>query len=152
MDVDYFIDDVTLRSCPLDLNALRASESRLHSAVTDWDLGKQDGEAFVARYAVARPANTRSQSGKFKMQLGEEVRDIVPGDCVTVKRGVPHTYLSTGEEQGTFMNVIFNGSLYNMFKECDKLSDHGAKSLTVEQLGAIAGANKVKIVGPPLST
>ena len=52
MDVDYFIDDVTLRSCPLDLNALRASESRLHIAVTDWDLGKQDGEAFVARYAV----------------------------------------------------------------------------------------------------
>ena len=91
-------------------------------------------------------------SGKFKMQLGEKVRDVVPGDCVTVKRGVPHTYLSTGEEQGTFMSVIFNGSLYNMFKECDKVSDHGAKSLTVEQMGAIAGANKVKIVGPPLST
>ena len=40
MDIDYFIDDVTLRLCPLDLNALRASESRLHITVTDWETGE----------------------------------------------------------------------------------------------------------------
>ncbi len=40
MDIDYFIDDVTLRLCPLDLNALRASDSRLHIAVTDWETGE----------------------------------------------------------------------------------------------------------------
>jgi len=40
MDVDYFVDEVTLRLCPLDLTALRASESRLHIAVTDWETGE----------------------------------------------------------------------------------------------------------------
>jgi predicted patatin/cPLA2 family phospholipase len=39
MDIDYFIDDVTLRLCPLDLRSLRTSATTLHIAVTDWKSG-----------------------------------------------------------------------------------------------------------------
>jgi len=40
MDIDYLTDEVTLRLCPLDLNALRTTETRLHIAVTDWKTGE----------------------------------------------------------------------------------------------------------------
>lgn len=40
MDIDYLIDEVTLRLCPLDLDALRSSPTRLHIGVTDWTTGE----------------------------------------------------------------------------------------------------------------
>lgn len=40
MDIDYLVDDVTLKLCPLDLSAVRASQSRLHIGVTDWESGE----------------------------------------------------------------------------------------------------------------
>lgn len=40
MDVDYLTDDVTVRLCPLDLDAFRASATELHIAVTDWKTGE----------------------------------------------------------------------------------------------------------------
>lgn len=40
MDIDYLTDDVTVRLCPMDLRALRASETKLHIAVTDWKTGE----------------------------------------------------------------------------------------------------------------
>jgi predicted patatin/cPLA2 family phospholipase len=39
MDIDYLAEEVTLRLCPLDLDALRASRTKLHIGVTDWDTG-----------------------------------------------------------------------------------------------------------------
>ncbi|HSF13940.1 MAG TPA: patatin family protein [Vicinamibacteria bacterium] len=40
MDIDYLALDVTLRLCPLDIDALRASGTRLHIGVTDWNTGR----------------------------------------------------------------------------------------------------------------
>jgi predicted patatin/cPLA2 family phospholipase len=40
MDIDYLAEDVTLRLCPLDLDALVRSSSRLHIGVTDWETGE----------------------------------------------------------------------------------------------------------------
>jgi predicted patatin/cPLA2 family phospholipase len=40
MDIDYLANDVTLRLCPLDLDALTRSTSRLHIGVTDWETGE----------------------------------------------------------------------------------------------------------------
>jgi predicted patatin/cPLA2 family phospholipase len=37
MDIDYLAHDVTLRLCPLDLDALRASPTLLRIGVTDWE-------------------------------------------------------------------------------------------------------------------
>ncbi len=39
MDIDYLAYDVTLRLCPLDLDALRRSETRLYIGVTDCETG-----------------------------------------------------------------------------------------------------------------
>jgi len=39
MDIDYLAYDVTLRLCPLDLDALRASRTLLQIGVTDWETG-----------------------------------------------------------------------------------------------------------------
>jgi predicted patatin/cPLA2 family phospholipase len=40
MDIDYLAEEVTLRLCPLDLDALGASRTRLHIGVTDWETGE----------------------------------------------------------------------------------------------------------------
>jgi predicted patatin/cPLA2 family phospholipase len=40
MDIDYLSDEVTLRLCPLDLAALKASRSLLHIGVTDCETGE----------------------------------------------------------------------------------------------------------------
>lgn len=40
MDIDYLAGPVTLELCPLDLDALRASATRLHIGVTDWETGE----------------------------------------------------------------------------------------------------------------
>lgn len=40
MDIDYLTDEVTLRLCPLDLQAVRMSETKLHIGLTDWESGE----------------------------------------------------------------------------------------------------------------
>jgi len=40
MDIDYLALEVTLRLCPLDIDALRRSETRLYIGVTDCDTGE----------------------------------------------------------------------------------------------------------------
>lgn len=40
MDIDYLAEDVTLRLCPLDIDAVRRSRTHLHVGVTDWLTGK----------------------------------------------------------------------------------------------------------------
>jgi predicted patatin/cPLA2 family phospholipase len=40
MDIDYLALDVTLRLCPLDIDALRRSETRLYMGVTDCETGE----------------------------------------------------------------------------------------------------------------
>jgi predicted patatin/cPLA2 family phospholipase len=40
MDIDYLAFDVTLRLCPLDIDALRHSETRLYIGVTDCETGE----------------------------------------------------------------------------------------------------------------
>ena len=39
MDIDYLTDEVTLRLCPLDLDAIRSSDTELLIGVTDWLTG-----------------------------------------------------------------------------------------------------------------
>src|SRR3990172_5718215 len=40
MDIDYLAFEVTLRLCPLDIDALRRSETRLYIGVTDCETGE----------------------------------------------------------------------------------------------------------------
>ncbi len=40
MDIDYLAFEVTLRLCPLDIEALRRSETRLYIGVTDCETGE----------------------------------------------------------------------------------------------------------------
>lgn len=54
MDIDYLADDVTTRLCPLDVGAIRDSDTRFEIGVTDWLTGEphylnnRDDELLVA--------------------------------------------------------------------------------------------------------
>jgi predicted patatin/cPLA2 family phospholipase len=68
MDIDYLAFDVTLRLCPLDLDALRRSSTRLHIGVTDCETGAsryltnhEDDLVTAIRATCSLPLFSRSE-------------------------------------------------------------------------------------------
>ena len=91
MDIDYLTDDVTMRLCPLDLDALRASETTLHIAVTDWKTGearylnnREDDLLTAFRATCALPLFYR---GEVRYQ-GRRLVDGGVADPVPVARAI----------------------------------------------------------------
>jgi len=91
MDIDYLTDDVTTRLCPLDIEALRGSSTRLHIAVTDWESGAsrylsnhEDDLLTAFRATCALPFFYR---GEVRYQ-GRRYLDGGVADPVPVKKAI----------------------------------------------------------------
>ena len=86
MDIDYLAFEVTLRLCPLDIEALRRSETRLYIGVTDCETGKsryltnhEDDLVTAIRATCSLPFFARKEvpyQGRFYVDGG--VSDPVP--------------------------------------------------------------------------
>ena len=85
-------------------------------------------------------------AGHYRFQCGDEVLDASPGDVVVVPRGMPHTYLNTGEGTGRLLVTMRPGGFEGFFEEV------AAAALTVpDDIGAIAeiGARYgIEFLGP----
>jgi predicted patatin/cPLA2 family phospholipase len=86
MDIDYLAFDVTLRLCPLDLDALRRSSTRLHIGVTDCETGAsryltnhEDDLVTAIRATCSLPLFSRSEvSYQGRRYVDGGVSDPVP--------------------------------------------------------------------------
>ena len=91
MDVDYLIDEVTLKLCPLDFKALVSSRTRLHIGVTDAVTGEpryynnhEDELTAVFRATCALPFFYRSKA----MIAGRRYVDGGVADPVPVTQAI----------------------------------------------------------------
>jgi predicted patatin/cPLA2 family phospholipase len=126
MDIDYLAYEVTLRLCPLDLDALRSSPTLLQIGVTDWETGAtrylsnhEDDLVAALRATCALPMFYRGEifyQGRRYIDGG--VSDPVP-IAKAIELGATHVVVvltSAIEERGTkrplvpFLDWLFSPS------------------------------------------
>lgn len=85
-------------------------------------------------------------SGRFRMKCGDQEFDAVAGDTAVLPRGVPHSFVNTGDTVGTMFCVVQPGGFENFFLE---IADAGLR--IPEDMGRIleiAGRYRLELLGP----
>jgi len=88
----------------------------------------------------------RVVSGRFRMKCGDAEFDANPGDCAILPRGVPHSFVNTGDTAGTMFCVVQPGGFERFFLE---IADAGLR--IPEDMGRIleiAGRYRLELLGP----
>lgn len=96
--------------------------------------------------------------GKFRVQVGDEIRVYGPGSIVVAPKGVPHTYLVESSTDGRWVTVTAHGDFERFVRavarpaERDELPPPaGAPSPeAAAQLADTARRFSIDLVGPPL--
>jgi len=86
--------------------------------------------------------------GTLTIQVEDAVYDLAPGDLATVPPGVPHTFdnMQGEDEPVVVVNIMVPGGLHDFFKERSAVPADS----TQEELGRLAQAHGMEVVGPPL--
>lgn len=83
---------------------------------------------------------------RFRMKCGEQEFDASAGDCAILPRGVPHSFVNTGDTAGTMFCVVQPGGFEHFFLEI------AAAGLRIpEDMGRIleiAARHRLELLGP----
>lgn len=87
-------------------------------------------------------------SGTLKLQVGEELIDLHPGDLASAPPGVPHTYTNVEDEPAHVVNIMTPGGLDRAFADFVKLPPGPPPP---ELLRELANNHGIEVVGPPIA-
>ncbi|MDR4306675.1 cupin domain-containing protein [Chelatococcus sambhunathii] len=94
--------------------------------------------------------------GKLKLTVGEESLTAEPGGTLLINRGVPHGYKVVSPGKARFLTIT-RGGFENLVRQSSRpAGGDGLPPLAEptpdqkEKLAAIASANGVDMVGPPI--
>lgn len=87
-------------------------------------------------------------SGRLKVQVGDKILDLGPGDFAGAPAGVPHTYANVEVEPAHVINVMAPGGFSDGLIEVGSWPPGPPPA--GEGLEAFAEKYQLKIVGPPI--
>ncbi len=79
-------------------------------------------------------------TGRFEIQIEEQIIEADPGDCVFAPRGRVHCWRNIGGSQGRFLVTLSPGGLENFFMEMGEVggAPNPADPAAMEKLMALA--------------
>jgi mannose-6-phosphate isomerase-like protein (cupin superfamily) len=97
-------------------------------------------------------------SGELRVRSGDDDLLVRSGGCARTPRGVPHTYRVVSTEGARWLVVTSGGDFERFVLELSQPAEQGAEPLSpgaptpeqVDQLGSVALAHGIELVGPPL--
>ncbi len=94
--------------------------------------------------------------GRLKLKLGDGISTAEPGQTLLIRRGVPHAYKVVSAGNARFLTVT-RGGFENLVRQSSRPAESAGLPPPVEptaeqkeKLAAIASANGVDMVGPPI--
>jgi mannose-6-phosphate isomerase-like protein (cupin superfamily) len=88
----------------------------------------------------------RVVSGRFRMRCGDQEFEAGPGDTALLPRGVPHSFVNSGDTVGTMMCVVQPGGFENFFIE---IADAGLQiPADMGRILEIAARYRLELLGP----
>jgi mannose-6-phosphate isomerase-like protein (cupin superfamily) len=85
--------------------------------------------------------------GTLKVQVGDEITDLYPGDLVSAPRGTPHTFTNVTNDLVHVLNIMTPGGLDRCLTDFAALMNGMTDS---EEFGRVANRHGIEVVGPPL--
>jgi quercetin dioxygenase-like cupin family protein len=86
--------------------------------------------------------------GRFKISVGDQLREVRPGDGAYLPADVPHAYKNVDAQPGQLLFTIYPSGLEGFFEEISKRGADPTLDLTT--INRIAAKYRLEIVGPPL--
>lgn len=88
-------------------------------------------------------------SGRGVFVVGEDRRELGPGDFVVVPRGAPHTLAKVGDELRMLV-VSSPAGLEQFFIEVERRESVAGEPMDEDEVVALAAEFGTRIVGPPI--
>jgi quercetin dioxygenase-like cupin family protein len=88
-------------------------------------------------------------SGKYKMQLGEEISYLGEGDFAYLPKNVPHAFKNISDESGRVIVVYSPGGGHKFFEEFGPVMRDGRPDRKV--ISQTFERHNMSLLGPPLS-
>lgn len=89
-------------------------------------------------------------SGHGVFVVGEDRRQLGPGDFVIVPRGAPHALARVGDEELRMLVICSPAGLEQFFVEVERRESEAGSPLDEDGVVALAAAFGTRIVGPPI--
>jgi mannose-6-phosphate isomerase-like protein (cupin superfamily) len=85
-------------------------------------------------------------SGHFRLRAGDRTFDAGPGDCALLPRGLPHSFVNSGDTVGTMLCVVQPGGFERFFVE---IADAGLQvPADMGRIVEIAARYRLEFLGP----
>ncbi len=88
-------------------------------------------------------------TGRFKVQIGDEIFRLDKGGFAYLPSGVPHTFLNLTEEPGEVIVVYTPGGGHRFYEELGPLTRNGTPDRAA--VAAVFEKHGMSLLGPPLS-
>ena len=88
--------------------------------------------------------------GRFRLRIGDTVRDAPSGSFVFIPKGVPHTWQNVDEASGRLLGM-FMPAAPGMERFFERFSAAAGDGSAADAFATLADAAGMKVVGPPLA-
>ena len=85
-------------------------------------------------------------TGRFRLRAGDETVEAGPGDTLFLPRGVPHSFVNSGDDTGRVLVVLQPGGFERFFLD---MIDQGLEPpADMERIAQLAARYGLEILGP----
>lgn len=91
-------------------------------------------------------------AGRGSFVVGEERRELGPGDFVIVPRGAPHALAKVGDEDLRMLVICSPAGLEQFFVEVQRRERERGSELGEDEVVTLAAEFGTRIVGPPIGS